>query len=311
VRVKPTLGPSQVCTVLSGRHQRIGGYIKRDSRSKADFEVASMSSLGDERGDEKGAPMKDSSTILESRQKHPDDHDAEQSVEHESHSHSPIKEIGASPSRTASPISFDQRNDRDEEKGLPVAKESQKDTTEVINAEHDPNIVDWEDNEPGNPYNWTPKKKWLNIAVLSALTLLTPLGSSFFAPAVPRVMADFNSTSEIEATFVVSVYLLGFAFGPLLIAPLSELHGRMIVYHTCNVGYLVFTVACALATDMNMLIGFRFLAGCFGVAPVTIGGGTVADMMRPEDRGLAMSLWASGALLGPVIGKLICFRKPL
>jgi len=74
------------------------------------------------------------------------------------------------------------------------------------------------------------------------------------------------------------------------------------VYHSCNVGYLVFTVACALATNMNMLIGFRFLAGCFGVAPVTIGGGTVADMMKPEDRGLAMSLWACGALIGPVIG---------
>jgi hypothetical protein len=270
-----------------------------------------MSSLKAERGDERAAPVKDSSTILEPQQKRPDEHNADQSVEHESHSNSPIKEARASLSRTASPVSFDQRNNRDEEKGLPVVDQSQKDTTEVTNAEHDPNIVDWEDNEPDNPYNWTPKKKWLNIAVLSALTLLTPLGSSFFAPAVPRVMADFNSTSEIEATFVVSVYLLGFAFGPILIAPLSELYGRLIVYHVCNVGYLVFTVACALATNMNMLIGFRFLAGCFGVAPVTIGGGTVADMMRPEDRGLAMSLWACGALLGPVIGKLICFRKPL
>jgi hypothetical protein len=267
--------------------------------------MANMSSLGDERGDEKSTPAKDNSTFLESRQKRPDEHDADQFVEHDSHS--PSKEVRASLSRTASPVSFNQRNDRDEEKALPVASKSQKDTTEVINAEHDPNIVDWEENESANPYNWTPKKKWLNIAVLSALTLLTPLGSSFFAPAVPRVMADFNSTSELEATFVVSVYLLGFAFGPILIAPLSELYGRLVVYHTCNLGYLVLTVACALATNMNMLIGFRFLAGCFGVAPVTIGGGTVADIMKPEDRGLAMSLWAAGSLLGPVIGMLICF----
>lgn len=257
-----------------------------------------MSSFGEKGDDARSAHTNHNTT--ESRQKRTNEHDAEQFVEHESHS--PSKEVRTSLSRTASPASLDQRNDHDEEKGLPVAGESPKDTTEVINAEHDPNIVDWEDNEPGNPYNWTPKKKWLNIAVLSALTLLTPLGSSFFAPAVPRVMADFNSTSELEATFVVSVYLLGFAFGPILIAPCSELYGRLIVYHICNVGYLVFTIACALATNMNMLIGFRFLAGCFGVAPVTIGGGTVADMMKPEDRGLAMSLWAMGALFGPVIG---------
>lgn len=246
--------------------------------------------------------MKDDSTFLQSRQIRPDEKNANQLVENGGQS--PNQEIRTSLSKTSSPASLNQQNDHDEEKGLPLAEQSPKDTTDVINAEHDPNIVDWEDDEPGNPYNWTPKKKWLNIAILSALTLLTPLGSSFFAPAVPRVMADFNSTSELEATFVVSVYLLGFAFGPILIAPLSELYGRLVVYHTCNVGYLVFTVACALATNMNMLIGFRFMAGCFGVAPVTIGGGTVADMMKPEDRGLAMSLWASGTLLGPVVGPI-------
>jgi hypothetical protein len=266
-----------------------------------------MSGFAEKHDDGRTAHPKDDATVMESRRNRIDQHDAAQSLEH--NDHSPNKEGKPSVSRTSSPASLGQQNNRDEEKGLPVADQPQKGTTEVINAEHDPNIIDWEDNESGNPYNWTPKKKWLNIAVLSALTLLTPLGSSFFAPAVPRVMADFNSTSELEATFVVSVYLLGFAFGPILIAPLSELYGRLVVYHTCNVGYLVFTVACALATNMNMLIGFRFLAGCFGVAPVTIGGGTVADMMKPEDRGLAMSLWACGALIGPVIGKMICFAS--
>jgi hypothetical protein len=268
-----------------------------------------MSGFGEQRDDGSITHTTDDSAVMESRQQHLDGNDVNKSAEQENHRQS--KKTKASLSRTSSPASLDQQHNRDEEKGLPLAGESQKDQTAVINAEHDPNIVDWEDNEPGNPYNWTPKKKWLNIAVLSALTLLTPLGSSFFAPAVPRVMADFNSTSELEATFVVSVYLLGFAFGPILIAPLSELYGRLVVYHTCNVGYLVFTVACALATNMNMLIGFRFLAGCFGVAPVTIGGGTVADMMKPEDRGLAMSLWAMGALFGPVIGNASFYERPL
>ena len=53
---------------------------------------------------------------------------------------------------------------------------------------------------------------------------------------------------------------------------------------------------------MNMLIGFRFMAGCWGVSPLTIGGGTVADIMIPEKRGAAMSIWALGPLFGPVIG---------
>ena len=104
------------------------------------------------------------------------------------------------------------------------------------------------------------------------------------------------------ATFVVSVYILGFAMGPLVIAPLSEMFGRVLIYNVCNALFTIFTIACALATNMNMLIGFRFLAGAVGVAPLTNGAGTIADMMAPEKRGGAMAIWAMGPLLGPVIG---------
>ena len=54
-----------------------------------------------------------------------------------------------------------------------------------------------------------------------------PLASSMFAPGVPEVMTEFKSSNELLASFVVSVYVLGYAFGPLLIAPLSELYGRV------------------------------------------------------------------------------------
>ncbi|KAI6791545.1 MFS general substrate transporter [Hortaea werneckii] len=183
----------------------------------------------------------------------------------------------------------------DPEKG-PVAAENEQEDL-------DPNIIDWDGpDDPANPINWTATRKWTNIAVLSALTLLTPLASSMFAPGVPEVMTTFHSENENIATFVVSVYLLGFAFGPLVVAPLSELYGRSIVYHVCNVGFILFTVACALSTSMNMLIGFRFLAGIWGIAPITNGGGTIADLMKPEQRGGAMAIWAMGPLLGPVIG---------
>lgn len=123
-----------------------------------------------------------------------------------------------------------------------------------------------------------------------------------FAPGVPQVMRDFGSTNlELEA-FVVSVYLLGYSFGPLVIAPCSELYGRMIVYNTCNVLYMIFTIACAVAPDMASLIVFRFFAGIAGSSPLTIGAGSIADMFAQEKRGAAMAAWAIGPLIGPVIG---------
>jgi MFS family permease len=130
----------------------------------------------------------------------------------------------------------------------------------------------------------------------------SPLGSSMFAPGVPEVMEEFQSTNLEIASFVVSVYLLGYTFGPLLIAPLSEMYGRLPIYHTCNVLYIIFNVACALAPSLNSLIVFRFFAGTAGSAPLTIGAGTIADMTSQERRGSAMAIWALGPLLGPVIG---------
>lgn len=130
-----------------------------------------------------------------------------------------------------------------------------------------------------------------------------------FAPGVPEVMADFHSTNLEIASFVVSVYLLGYCFGPLLIAPVSEMYGRMIIYNVCNILYVVFTVACAVAPDMASLIVFRLLAGIAGSSPLTIGAGSISDMFRQEKRGAAMAAWALGPLLGPVIGPVSTYMS--
>lgn len=119
---------------------------------------------------------------------------------------------------------------------------------------------------------------------------------------VPEVMTDFKSNNVELASFVVSVYILGFAFGPMVVAPMSELYGRRPVYHVCNISFLIFTVACAVSSNLNMLIAWRFFEGVFGSAPLTIGGGTIADIIVQEKRGGIMAIWAMGPLLGPVIG---------
>lgn len=121
---------------------------------------------------------------------------------------------------------------------------------------------------------------------------------------MPLVLREFHSTSLEIATFVVSVYLLGFAFGPILVAPLSEIYGRVPVYHVCNIGFIAFTIACALAPTLDSLIAFRFLAGVFGVAPVTNGGGTIADMIPQRNRAAVLSIFSIGPLLGPIVGPI-------
>ena len=88
-------------------------------------------------------------------------------------------------------------------------------------------------------------------------------------------------------------------------APLSELYGRLPVVHASNVLFLVFTIACAVSSDIPMFIVFR-LGQAFCVCGAgTLGPGFIADLMPVERRGLAMTIFAVGPTLGPSISPTI------
>jgi multidrug resistance protein len=125
-----------------------------------------------------------------------------------------------------------------------------------------------------------------------------------FAPAVHLLPVHFY-LSSITSTLVVSIFVLGFAFGPLIIAPLSEIYGRRPAYVVSMLFFLIFTIACAVSTSLPMLIVFRLLAGVVGSTSITIGSATVGDLLPPERRGGGIALMAMGPLLGPVVGPII------
>jgi hypothetical protein len=50
----------------------------------------------------------------------------------------------------------------------------------------------------------------MNVGTLALITFFSPLASSIFAPGVPQVQEKFKDHDETKATFVVSVFLLGY-----------------------------------------------------------------------------------------------------
>lgn len=121
-----------------------------------------------------------------------------------------------------------------------------------------------------------------------------------FAPGAEALTVEFGITSTVVATLTVSIYLIGFAVGPLFISPMSEVYGRLPVYHIGNAVYIAFTIGCALSTSTAMFLIFRLICGLAAASPMAIGGGSIADLYPPEERGKAMALFGLGPLLGPV-----------
>ncbi|KAH8818993.1 major facilitator superfamily domain-containing protein [Xylogone sp. PMI_703] len=184
-----------------------------------------------------------------------------------------------------------------------AASSSDDTATEV---EETSEIIGWNGpDDPENPLNWPKYQRVGHVVMVAAMSFVSPLESSIFAPSVPQVMKEFHATNTLLGTFSVSVFVLGYVIGPFVAAPLSELYGRLYVYHGGNILFVVFTIACAKAPSLPSLVGFRLLAGCAGAVPITIGGGTVVDVIHPQKRGAAMALYMLGIILGPTIGPVV------
>ncbi|KAH8730995.1 major facilitator superfamily domain-containing protein [Phaeosphaeriaceae sp. PMI808] len=167
-------------------------------------------------------------------------------------------------------------------------------------------VIDWEGPyDCENPRNWPSSKKNIHVIMISLFTFNANLAATMFAPGAEGLAVEFEIKNDTVIAMTVSLYVLGFALGPLILAPLSELYGRLPVYHGCNLFYIAFTIGCAFSTNVSMFLVFRFIAGCAASGPMSVGGGTIADLTAPEERGKAMALFTMGPLLGPVIGPII------
>ncbi|KAG8218775.1 major facilitator superfamily domain-containing protein [Butyriboletus roseoflavus] len=178
----------------------------------------------------------------------------------------------------------------------------------------------WEHSQH-NPRNWSPLKKWTAAALVSFYTFVTPLGSSMMAPGLPDLALRYDITSTTVVALTLSIFLLSFAIGPLFLGPLSEMYGRTWVcphvlstppsphshqvLHIANLFFLCFNLGCALAPNTSSFIGFRFLSGFAGSAPIACGGGSISDLFSEKDRASAMALYTLGPLIGPVIGPVV------
>ena len=140
------------------------------------------------------------------------------------------------------------------------------------------------------------------------------MGSTLTANMFPFLRDAFGLPPQgPQSVLAASVYLLGFMFGPLIFAPLSESHGRK---PTLLTGFVLFTVSLlgtALAPNWSVFLLFRFLTGTFGSPPISVVGGVIADVYHEEvQRGRVMMMWSAATVVGPLSAPIISgFVSPI
>ncbi|KAF2866758.1 major facilitator superfamily [Massariosphaeria phaeospora] len=162
--------------------------------------------------------------------------------------------------------------------------------------------------DPLHAMNWPFRKKLLTAAMLGFTTLTSAFGSSIFSAAT-RVIATDYGVGVTVGVLGTSLYVLGFATGPIFWAPFSELKGRRLPLVIASFGFSVFSIGVATGKDLQTILICRFFSGFFGACPLTCVAAVFSDMFDNRTRGMAITIFSmtvfTGPLLAPFIGGFI------
>ncbi|KAK9356406.1 MFS general substrate transporter [Lipomyces doorenjongii] len=166
--------------------------------------------------------------------------------------------------------------------------------------------LDWDSpDDPDDPHNWPLSKRMGLLNSVGLLCLSVTFGTSAIVGGIPQIMQQYH-VSETAAYLTVTIYLLGLSLGPTLGAPISELFGRRIVYLTTLPLAMCFAVGAALSPTFAGHLICRFLCSLMGSPVLAVSAGTIADLFRPAEQGLALAYFcATGAFMGPTLGPVV------
>jgi multidrug resistance protein len=170
--------------------------------------------------------------------------------------------------------------------------------------ENDHHLIEWDGpNDPENPMNFPRWRKWMITIVLGLATFVITFASSVFSTATVVTAEHFGVSNEVMI-LGTSLFVLGFAVGPPIWGPLSELYGRKYPLFIGFFIFAIFQIPVAVAQNLQTIMLCRFFGGVFGSAPLGIVGGTLTDFWGPIDRGVAMAIFAGATFIGPVAGPI-------
>ncbi|TVY30894.1 putative MFS-type transporter protein [Lachnellula hyalina] len=171
-------------------------------------------------------------------------------------------------------------------------------------GQHHYKLVTFTPNDPENPKNWSKAFKWYCTMVVATTCFVVAFSSSVVTADMAGVEKEFDVVEEI-ALISISIFVVGFGLGPMVFAPLSEVLGRRIIYATTLLLAVIFIIPCAVAPNIQTLLVCRAIDGIAFSAPMTLVGGTLADLWKTEERGVPMAAFSAAPFIGPAIGPLI------
>lgn len=142
------------------------------------------------------------------------------------------------------------------------------------------------------------------LVLLGMLSAFGPFVTDMYLPSLPAMGDYFNTTSSM-VQLGLTTSMVGLAVGQVLFGPLSDRYGRRMPLLVAMWLFLVSTVFCLFARDIQQFVVFRLVQGVAGAGGIVISRSVATDKYSGKD--LAKMLAVIGAINGvaPVVAPII------
>lgn len=139
---------------------------------------------------------------------------------------------------------------------------------------------------------------------LVIVSAFPPLTTDLYLPALPT-MVEMLNTTQTMVNLTLSVYFVTYALGLLFWGPLSEKFGRKPIMLLGLSIYVVASLLCALANNIEMLIGARLMQAFGGSAVTVVATAIVKDLYTGREREKIMATIMSLVIIAPMVAPVL------
>lgn len=157
----------------------------------------------------------------------------------------------------------------------------------------------------GSPARLTGKPLIFFLTLLAALGMLA---TNMYLASFPSIGRDLAASAG-EVKLTLTVFLLGFAFGQLVIGPLSDKFGRRPLLLFGLSLYAITAALCALATNVDWMIGIRIAQAVGACTGSVVARAVARDLFQGDELtrslGMITTLVAVAPGFSPLLGGII------
>lgn len=158
------------------------------------------------------------------------------------------------------------------------------------------------DEDRAGEIQWKPKHNpWAITVVVTLAAFMEILDTTIVNVALPHIAGSLSSSND-EATWVLTSYLVANAIVLTISGWLSTMIGRKRYFLICITMFTVCSFLCGIAGSLQQLIIFRLLQGFFGGGMQPSQQSIILDIFPPARRGAAFGVTAIATIVAPVLG---------